>query len=48
VAVLGRLSDWNARPTVAEARAGMDQFFEAARMENCDLDAEMVAALQVR
>ena len=35
-------SDWNARPSVAEARAGMDQFFEASRLENCDLNAELV------
>lgn len=35
-------SDWNARPTVAEARTGMDQFFEAARLENCDLNAELM------
>ncbi|WP_309890641.1 cellulase family glycosylhydrolase [Archangium sp.] len=41
-------SDWNARPTVEEARAGMDQFFEAARLENCDVNAELVSALRVR
>ncbi|HYO66159.1 MAG TPA: hypothetical protein VEU33_08760 [Archangium sp.] len=39
-------SDWNARPSLEEARAGMDQFFEAARLENCDVNAEMVAALR--
>jgi hypothetical protein len=36
---------WNARPSVAEARQGMDEFLEAARLSNCELNPAMATGL---
>jgi hypothetical protein len=36
---------WNAKPSVAEARQGMDEFLEAARLSNCELNPDMATGL---
>lgn len=35
---------WNARPTVEEARQGMDEFLDAAKVSNCDVNRDLAAA----
>jgi hypothetical protein len=37
---------WNARPTVEEAREGMDEFFAASRIASCEMNEEVAAAFR--